>query len=279
MRTPDSVSRSTVGSLSPAAASTPASSTNRAQGAAPVAPVPEPAGQSNKAYDGKLLGGDGRFYSPSTRVEDLPAVRPSNGAEPKGTTIFVNGVGGKPDGVLNQMQQYANASGNQVVGVYNATEGFVKDIFQSGKDKFDLGKNPAVDTLADLIYSKVTAGENVQVMGYSQGGLITSRALEDVRNRLMLEGGMSKGEAEQAMSRITVETVAGAGSHFVDGPKYTHYVNKADVVPNLFGVRSPFSDPGRGAEIRTFNTWNPFSAHNFDKYMARWSPPNQSNGT
>ena len=48
------------------------------------------------------------------------------------------------------------------------------------KDKLDKGTNPAVDTLADTLYTELKAGHDVQLMGYSQGGLITARALFDV---------------------------------------------------------------------------------------------------
>jgi len=261
------------------AVSTPAPAPDSAAGAAArVAAVPEPAGRSPKSYDGMFLGANGRAFNPATTsLKDVPSIRPENG-QPRGLTIFVNGISTRPEGVAAQMQQYANTTGNQVVGIYNATEGTLKDLLQSVGDKLDLGKNPAVDNLADLIHDQLRAGQPVQIAGYSQGGAIVERALADVKNRLMLEDGMSRPEAERLMGNLTVETFAGAGSNFVDGPRYTHYVNRADIVPGLFGVGQPFSHPGRGAEVRTFNTWNPFKAHGWDKYMSHWRPPNQSNG-
>lgn len=266
------------------ALSTPPATTSETGATGPAAAgrtgaVPEPAGKSAKSYDGMLVGANGQVFNPATTsLQDVPAVQPQNGQAPRGTTIFVNGINTQPGGAANQMQTYANTTGNQVVGVYNATEGMLKDIIQSAGDKFDIGKNKAVDNLSDLIYSELQAGRPVQIAGYSQGAVITERALTDVKNRLMLEGGMSRSDAERAMSNVTVETFGGAGSNFPDGPKYTHYVNRADVVPQLFGVGAPFSDPGAGAEVRKFNTWNPFKAHGWDKYMNEWRPPNQNNG-
>lgn len=258
-------------------ATTPSPSNNPTNAATRAAAVPEPGGKSNKSYDGMFLGANGQFYNPSsTSLADVPTVRPQNG-EPKGLTIFVNGVGGSPNGVSDQMQKYANTTGNEVVGVYNAAEGFVKDILQAAGDKVDIGKNPAADSLATLVYDQLKAGGQVQIAGYSQGAAITERALDDVKNRLMLEDGMSKPEAERLMGNLTVETFGGAGANFTDGPSYTHYVNRADVVPQLFGVGRPFSDPGEGADVRKFNTWNPFTAHGWDKYMSHWEPPNRNN--
>jgi hypothetical protein len=256
----------------PSASSSPTAATARA------AAVPEPAGKPLKSYDGMYLGANGQFFNPaSTSLQDIPSIKPQNG-EPKGLTVFVNGVGGKPGGVVNEMQQLANASGNQVVGIYNATEGALKDILQSTGDKFDIGKNPASDQLADLIHDQLRSGQPLHIAGYSQGGAIVNRAIADAKNRMMLEDGMSQPEVERLLGNLTVETFAGAGWNFPDGPRYTHYVNRADIVPQLFGVGLPLAHPGRGAEVRTFNTWNPFSAHGFDKYMKEWRPPNQNNG-
>ncbi|HVE86541.1 MAG TPA: hypothetical protein VND93_26975 [Myxococcales bacterium] len=263
----------------PAPAPTPSTASSSSTNAATrAAAVPEPAGKSPKSYDGMFLGAGGQIYNPaSTSVADVPAIKPQNG-EPKGLTIYVNGVGAQPSNAIGEMQKYANTTGNQVVGVYNATEGSLKDIIQAAGDKFHIGHNPAADQLANLVHDTLRSGQPIHIAGFSQGGAIVERALSDVKNRLMLEDGMSKGDAERLMGNITAETFGGAGSNFVDGPKYTHYVNRADIVPQLFGVGMPLSHPGRGADVRTFNSWNPFSAHSWDKYMAQWRPPNQSNG-
>ncbi len=248
--------------------------------AAPVraAAVPEPAGKSPKAYDGMFLGANGQVFNPaSASLKDVPAIKPQNG-EPKGLTVYVNGVGAPPANAVGEMQKYANTSGNAVVGIYNATEGNIKDILQAAGDKFDIGKNPASDQLSNLIHDTLKSGQPLHIAGYSQGGAIVNRAISDAKNRLMLEDGMSKGAAEQLLSKLTVETFAGAGGNFPDGPAYTHYVNRADVVPQLFGVGAPWANPGRGADVRTFNSWNPFTAHQWDKYMAHWQPPNTNTG-
>jgi hypothetical protein len=224
------------------------------------------------------LGANGQLFNPaSNSLKDIPAIKPQNG-EPKGLTVFVNGIGAKPSGVAGEMQKLANVSGNQVVGIYNATEGGIKDILQTAGDKFDIGKNPASDQLANLIHDTLKSGQPLHIAGYSQGGAIVNRAISDAKNRLMLEDGMSKPEAEKLLSKLTVETFAGAGGNFPDGPAYTHYVNRADVVPQLLGVGAPWSHPGAGADVRKFNTWNPFSAHGWDKYMAQWRPPNTNTG-
>src|SRR5262249_23559897 len=207
-------------------------------------------------------------------LADVPTIKPQNGQN-KGLTVYVNGIGTDPAGATSEMQKYADTTGNQVVGIYNATEGTVQDLLQSLRDQLHIGKNPASDQLANLIHDTLKSGQPLHIAGYSQGGAIVDRAISDAKNRLMLEDGMSPAQAEKLLGNLTVETFGGAGSNFPNGPKYTHYVNRADVVPDLFGVGAPLSNPGRGADVRTFNTWNPFPAHSWDNYMSHWQPPNK----
>jgi len=239
------------------------------------AATPAPPGQPNKAYDGFLVGGDGNAYPPGTNIADVPPTRPQ-GKQGQGTLIFVNGIGENRAGNKSHLQEIANGTGMNVVGLYNATEGKLKDLIQSMGDTFDLGTNKAVDSLADMVYEKVKAGEPLRLMAHSQGGLITSRALTDVKNRLMLEDGMSKAEAEQAMGKIGVETFGGAASSYPDGPKYVHYVNRADLVPMGFGVGRPFSHPGKDAKVVKFGWPNPFgifgNAHSTSTYFKHYQP-------
>jgi hypothetical protein len=149
--------------------------------------------------------------------------------------------------------------------VHNATEGMAADVLQCVKDKMDKGTNPAVDTLADTVYSELKAGRSVHLLGHSQGGLITSRALSHVQNRLRLEDGLSQADAEKLMSNIKVETFGAAASKYPDGPQYVHYVNDKDKVPGLFGLGdgdSPLDfmrDAGRGAVVRHFEHGEGFS--------------------
>jgi hypothetical protein len=255
----------------------PSASSNAPAAATRAAAVPEPAGKPLKSYDGMYLGAGSQVFNPaSNSLKDVPTIKPQNG-ESKGLTVFVNGVGATPQGAVSEMQKLANKSGNEVVGIYNATQGFIKDILQATGDKFDIGKNPASDQLATLIHDTLKSGQPLHIAGYSQGGAIVARAITDVKNQFMLEDGMSKADAEKLLGNLTVETFAGAGSHFQDGPAYTHYVNRADIVPQLFGVGAPLSHPGKNADVRTFNTWNPFTAHGWDKYMSQYRPPNTNN--
>ncbi len=166
-----------------------------------------------------------------------------------------------------------------MVGIHNATEGMGADLAQCVKDKLDKGTNPAVDTLADTLYKELKAGHSVHVMAHSQGGLITSRALDHVYNRLRIEDGMSKADAQKTMSKLNVETFGAAAAHYPDGPNYVHYVNKSDLVPDAFGLGpakwNPLTDGGKGAVVHRFNEFhaNPIASHGFESVYLQHRVP------
>ena len=213
----------------------------------------------DRAFDGHLVGAGGQTFPPGTPLSQVPGVTPRNNPNPTQTFIYVNGISNDKDTQFRSMQQLADATGGKVIGVHNATEGMVADLAQCVKDKMDKGHNPAVDSLADSVYTELKAGRGVHLMAHSQGGLITSRALQDVANRLRIEDGMSKGDVEKLMGRVNVETFGGAAGRYPDGPKYVHYVNNKDIVPTWFGQGNgkglddwALRDGGKGAVVRRF---------------------------
>jgi hypothetical protein len=195
--------------------------------------------------------------------------------------LYVNGIQTNKEGQSASLQAIADTTGAKVIGIHNATEGFVSDLAQCVKDKLDKGTNPAVDTLADTLYTEIKAGRSVHLMAHSQGGLISSRALGDVYNRLRIEDGMSKGQAQELMGKINVETFGAAAMHYPDGPAYVHYVNRGDPVPGLFGLGpasdkwNPLVDGGKGSKVHHFNDFklNPIAAHGFESVYLQHRVP------
>lgn len=220
-------------------------------------------------FDGHFVGAGGQTFSPETRLSDVSAVTPRGGVTNNETLIYVNGIRTNVQGQANSLQAIADQTGSRVIGVHNATQNSAVDILQSLGDKLDIGSNPAVDTLADTVYNELRAGRQVHLLAHSQGAIITSRALQDVKNRLMAEDGMSRSEAERLMNNIKVETFGGASRRFPDGPQYVHYVNRNDGVPQAFGLRSwlnPFAHAGRGAVTHYFREGRPLVSHGFEEF-------------
>lgn len=224
---------------------------------------------TDREFDGHFVGANGQTFAPGTSLSDIPAVTPAGGSRNNETLIYVNGIRTNVAGQSNSLQAIADNTGSRVVGIHNATEGFGADVLQSLGDKLDIGNNPAVDTLSDTVYNELRAGRDVHLMAHSQGALVTSRALQDVKNRLMLEDGMSRADAERLMSGIKVETFGGASRRYTDGPQYVHYVNRNDGVPQAFGLRSwlnPFAHEGRGAVTHYFRDGKPLVSHGFEEF-------------
>jgi hypothetical protein len=202
-------------------------------------------------------------------LSDVPAVTPRGGVTNNETLIYVNGIKTNVQRQANSLQAIADRSGSRVIGIHNATQNSAADILQSLGDKLDIGNNPAVDTLADTVYNELRAGRDVHLLAHSQGAIITSRALQDVKNRLVAEDGMSRRDAENLMSNIKVETFGGASRRFPDGPRYVHYVNRNDGVPQAFGLRSwlnPFAHAGRDAVTHYFREGRPLVSHGFEEF-------------
>ena len=236
-------------------------------------------------YDGRFVGADGRTFSPVTRLNQIPAVRPSDGRVPNETLIYINGINTTKDGQAASLQAIADRTGAQVIGIHNATEGIISDLGQCIADKLDKGRNPAVDTLADTIYNEISAGRSVHLIAHSQGGLITSRALSHVYQRLRIENGLSRAAAERALGLVKVETFGAAAGHYPDCPQYVHYINRDDPVPSLFGLGwdidrfNPTLHAGRGAQVHWFTDihLNPIASHSFeDVYLPRRVPFDQA---
>lgn len=233
---------------------------------------------SDRDFDGLFVGAGGRTYAPSTPLANVPGVLPSDGRVPTETIVYVNGISTTKDGQFGSLQQIADRTGARVVGIHNATQGGFVDVLQSAGDTFDIGHNPAVDTLADTVYEEITAGRTIHLMAHSQGALITSRALTDVYQRLRVEDGLSRREAERMLSRVEVETFGGAAGSYPNGPQYVHYVNRRDAVPGLFGLgpfANPLVHPGRGAVVHRFSEGH--NAHGFEAtYLPRRVPFEQA---
>lgn len=249
-------------------------------GARTVAAGGSSATPAAKSFDGFFVGAGGRAYPPGTPLREVPPVVPRGGVRSDETFIYVNGISTTREGQSVSLQLIADSTGGRVVGLHNATEGAFLDIIQSAGDTLDVGRNPAVDALADAVYEEVRAGRTVHLLAHSQGALITSRALQDVRSRLLLEDGLSRRAAGALLGRVRVETFGGAAGAYPDGPRYVHYVNRLDPVPTLFGlgpVANRLVAPGRGAVVRRFTERE--DAHGFNEtYLPRRVPFERAGG-
>lgn len=154
---------------------------------------------------------------------------------PGETIIVVNGIKTTREQAAENVRLVAEETGGRVYGVYNATEGPVKDAWQWRSDYSGNPDNAATETLTDLIYTEITEGRPVRVIAHSQGAPITANALVEVRQKL-LQDGYTPDEVDAMLGLVTVETHGGASENYPPGPTYIHYVNTEDPVANTVGL-------------------------------------------
>jgi hypothetical protein len=188
-------------------------------------------------------------------------------------------------GFCDQLQNIANSTCATVVGVYNATEvpppeenpskeadavrkaaiaevlGTGKDLLQTAEDQRLIegaaagrripdsdGRNPAVDTLTEVIVQEARSGNNngTEISGHSQGGAIASLAFYQARQVWSDEG------RGPQLPRFKVKSFGSAAPLWDDGQAYEHYVHVNDLTPVDFGLGdSPAGDKKRaGTDAR-----------------------------
>jgi hypothetical protein len=206
---------------------------------------------------------------------------PSGGLQTSAPTIYVNGILNSVDDQSRFMSGLADATGSAVYGIHNASQGVFGDLWQSLRDKLDLGRNPPVDAVAEYVREQLMSDSDVSVnlVGHSQGALIISRALGDVRRQLLIEEGLPKEQVEALLSRVSVTTFGGASGHYPNGPQYTHYINRGDFVAMPAGLGLdlfpgiPLLHAGRGAKIIRFTDFSQPNAHASDIYLNIYRQP------
>lgn len=212
-----------------------------------ITPAPR---SDDRRVDGCFVGRDGVILPGSTPLERVPRVFPRNGRDVRSTVVFVNGIMTDARAQLADMQRLAD-TGCAVVGLHNASEGFVRDLAQCSGDKLGRGRNRTVDSLVSLIDETTARGEPLHLVGHSQGALEIARALFEAA-RVWKDAGATPSEIRARLSNVEVETFGGASGSFPDGPRYTHVFNRLDAVPMLTGVGTPRARPGEGARLVDF---------------------------
>jgi hypothetical protein len=183
------------------------------------------------------------------------------GANGRNTVLWVNGIRTSAADHQGTLQLLEGQGNTRAVGLYNATNGALRDTFQVSADRTENAarangtwrgetQNPATRSLADAIVNHLnTRQEPLHLMAHSQGAVVTSNALFEARRQLETQHGAAR--ANELMGRLQVETFGGAARNYVDGPRYTHWINESD---NITGGMGPDARTGgRGATINRFN--------------------------
>jgi hypothetical protein len=179
------------------------------------------------------------------------------------TIYYVNGIKTTRAAHCTTLREIANSTCANVIGIYNATEGFVQDGLQTGGDRQLInraangtpprldGRNPAVNTVSNTVYNEVQAGRRPEIWAHSQGGAVTSLGLYSADNRLQMAGNQNR------LAGTQVTSFGSAAPRWVDGPTYNHYVNVNDLTPVSLGLGASADAAGnrggRGSTIHRFS--------------------------
>jgi len=187
--------------------------------------------------------------------------------KPPRTIFYVNGITTDRKTHCETLKQIGDMTCATVVGVYNATEGGLTDAMQTAKDRQlihaaaggrkDLttdGRNPAVNTLSDLVVMERESGNKVEIFAHSQGGAVTSLALYDANNQLKAGSPSPNAGLDD---NVKVTSFGSAAPRWVDGPQYTHYVHVNDLTPMTLGLgdnpKNHAKYAGAGGNVVTFS--------------------------
>lgn len=198
---------------------------------------------------------DGNFLDASCRAHNVadPSTLEAVGDPSDTLAFYVNGINTDLARQRCDMEKLKGL-GYRVLGIHNATAGVIRDLGQCVADKLDKGQNPAVNTVKQLLRTALATGQNLTLIGHSQGALICSRALFETQAEL-LQNGQSLEEATRKLGLVNVHTAGGAAYHFPDGPSYHHRINWLDPIALLAGLamlKLPGISAGAGAVIETF---------------------------
>lgn len=199
------------------------------------------------------------------------AAQPSNSACCQGRPdqqskyiYYVNGIGTDRRTHCQTIRRLREISCARVVGVFNDTEGFVTDIRRvadarefldqemAGASEQDYpGFSPAVDTLKEVMTSEIAAGNEVNLVAHSEGGLISSLAAHRAISALEYAG------LKDQIHNINITSMGSAAPAWPNGPTYTHYIHSNDFTPVYVGL-GPGNDhagqthDGQKAEVIRF---------------------------
>ena len=185
---------------------------------------------------------------------------------PSRDIMYVNGINSTHTDLCKSLNEIAKSTCGTVTGVYNSTHGLIPDLAESSQDKGlielaslskyvpqNRGRNPAVDTMTDLIKSETDAGRRPEIWAHSQGAAIASVSLYQARNLALIEN------RPDPIDGLTVKTFGGAAQKLPKGPKYQNFIHVDDITPTTVGLgpTDRFDHADRDTEMIRFSGEKP----------------------
>jgi len=172
-----------------------------------------------------------RFVTPFSlstnyKKEGINVIEPKS--KSRDLVIYVNGICSTVDMATYQKKWLEKILNKPVTLCYNYSDGFILDIIECMQDRTYREKtmSQSVHNLRDYILKNIESYENVEVIGYSQGCLITGRALEEVSILI---------EDKDLLNKISYTTFANPSNQLLLPKQITveHFINKDDIIANI----------------------------------------------
>jgi hypothetical protein len=163
--------------------------------------------------------------------------------------FYVNGMVTDEKTAKSTGKELEKILGNKINVIHNPTKGGLSDFIESLQERHNvfvpgITKEMINGTLYDEITIKtanqfleqINNGKDLKIVCHSQGGAITSNALEYSKEKLLSEG-KSKKELQNIFSKIEVITLGAASSpdKFPEGVKIVQITHPKDPVPKVAG--------------------------------------------
>ncbi len=186
--------------------------------------------RADEPFDGYLIDGEGCLHDPQTTdvTELTPLVAESTRRPRQAQAVwFLNGGPMSVGRAFDTMQAVAADTGHPVLGIYNGLPERSSDPAASG----------AVAVLAEQLRTGLGAETPMHLIGGSLGAELIARGVAAAAEDL----------SDEQLDALLVESAGGAASSYVDGPRYTHYLNVIDVAIRAEGLLRQDAVPGAGA--------------------------------
>jgi len=150
-----------------------------------------------------------------------PIIREGNS---EANIIFVNGICSSLDVAKYQRDTLSILLKNDIELLYNQTDGFILDIIECVQDRLKHDISKAAIEVSEILFEKLKTNKEVIVIGYSQGTIITTKAIQI----------LSKKIDAQTRKKIKLITFANACKTFSsDDVQTEHFINKKDPICKL----------------------------------------------
>jgi hypothetical protein len=142
----------------------------------------------------------------------------------KANVLFVNGIC-TSRGLVNYQKKYIEAAiGSEIEVLFNYSDGVFLDIYECMQDRTFNEDTLASRKTAEVIKEKLQYTDELFIIGYSQGGIITSSALRSILNDLSFD-------ERKKINYITF--ASGSKNSQLEDIKSEHFINSNDPICHI----------------------------------------------